>query len=746
MKTLLLFISLFIIAADAATVRLYFTDPLTNEKDTNAFYITPVGTNVLSNGGVVGRGVTTRHVPASNGYRTNTLAVGHYSITNRSLGSGVVIRVPETSSLYDYTNLLISGYNTFVTINNYTNSNSGAAVSNVFGLTFALDTRYTNSTAYYAQISSSMTFTQQNSSDSAFYFFIDTNLDGTIDFRRTNWFHVNSGTTWSRTTFTETVPPGAAYGATNISNGTSTMTADALSGAIIYFSTNSASGTAQTNISYTAVTNLASFGALTNNDTRGITFLNGLTVHNNLEVSSISSGTGNLSLSPEASGNVVISVGQLVGNGGGLTNLTGAGSSIAAGTNIVTVTNGSLVTVHGTANVNQAGLAAGSYVLKGLTTGHGITFRTEYVNDGQFVGPNIYAGHPQNYIQANEPGCFIAGGITNTTSGAAYTNTILDRISTIAGGVGNWIGQNSEGSFIGAGEQNKIMDDCTHSVIVSGEINTIEGLAEWSGILSGHHVAIGNGAGYSVMLGGDSNTNNGAYSTMGGGEFNRNTGLHSVVMGGQSNVASGAYSQIVGGYLNSQSGHASSIIGNRVTNSLNGATVLGFHTNTLTVQSNGVVSTTGQFVGNGTGLTNMLNSYFIQAGGTVATLPDSAAILNFGTTDPSLIITNAGTYMIQAGATLQYNAWEPDINPSTVTIKMRRTSGSPDDIVGGNVSFDLATTGTAYTGPLSVVTTALVIYTSAGSETIQLWGDRGGDPTAGSIEARSAWITAVKIR
>ena len=104
-------------------------------------------------------------------------------------------------------------------------------------------------------------------------------------------------------------------------------------------------------------------GALTNNDTRGITFLNGLTVQNNLEVSSISSGAGNLSLSPEASGNVVISVGQLVGNGGGLTNLTGAGSSIAAGTNIVTVTNGSLVTVHGTANVTQAGLAAGSYAI-----------------------------------------------------------------------------------------------------------------------------------------------------------------------------------------------------------------------------------------------------------------------------------------------------------------------------------------------------------------------------------------------
>jgi hypothetical protein len=110
--------------AQAATVRLYFIDPFTNNKDTNAFYITPIGTNVLSSGGVVGRGVTTRYVPASNGYATNTLAVGHYSITNRSLGSGVVIRVPESSSLYDYTNLLVSGYNIFVTI---TNGSSGTS-------------------------------------------------------------------------------------------------------------------------------------------------------------------------------------------------------------------------------------------------------------------------------------------------------------------------------------------------------------------------------------------------------------------------------------------------------------------------------------------------------------------------------------------------------------------------------------------------------------------------------------------
>jgi hypothetical protein len=158
------------------------------------------------------------------------------------------------------------------------------------------------------------------------------------------------------------------------------------------------------------------------------------------------------------------------------------------------------------------------------------------------------------------------------------------------------------------------------------------------------------------------------------------------------------------------------------------------------------VSTTGTFTGNGSGLTNLLTSYTIHAGGTVATLPDSTALLNFGTTDPTMTITDAGTYMLQGGATLQYNAWEPDINPSTVTIKIRKTSGSPDDVAGANVNLDLAITGAAYTGPLMVVTTPTVIYNSVGGETIQLWGDRGADPVSGSIEARSAWITAIRIR
>lgn len=249
MKTLILLISLIVTASQAATVRLYFTDPLTNEKDTNAFYITPIGTNVLSSGGVVSRGVSTRYVPAANGYRTNTLAIGHYSITNRSLGSGVVIRVPESSSLYDYTNILVSGYNIFVTI------------------------------------------------------------------------------------------------------------------------TNGEGGTVQTNISYAAITNLTSFGALTNNDTRAVAFDTSLTIGAGSAQNTIFPSALLLTFSNSilASGSYIqgrsIIGTNFVGNGSSLTNIHGS-NSISAGT---ISTNRMDATAYASfiGDVTQAGLAAGGYATGG---------------------------------------------------------------------------------------------------------------------------------------------------------------------------------------------------------------------------------------------------------------------------------------------------------------------------------------------------------------------------------------------
>jgi hypothetical protein len=113
--------------------------------------------------------------------------------------------------------------------------------------------------------------------------------------------------------------------------------------------------------------------ALTNNDTRAITFKNTVALYESQgEPSSATFSYDGNAVSIDK----VFSATSFQGDGSSLTGIS-AGSSIAAGTNIVTVTNGSLVTVHGTANVTQSGLAAGSYAINGISVTNLISGKNE---------------------------------------------------------------------------------------------------------------------------------------------------------------------------------------------------------------------------------------------------------------------------------------------------------------------------------------------------------------------------------
>jgi len=102
------------VSAQAANVRGYIRDAFTGEIDTNALVITRISTNILADGGVTGQGRPQR-VPFSP--YTNTLGIGFYSISNVNLRTAIVINVDDDSTtLYDCTNLLHSGFNTYVTV------------------------------------------------------------------------------------------------------------------------------------------------------------------------------------------------------------------------------------------------------------------------------------------------------------------------------------------------------------------------------------------------------------------------------------------------------------------------------------------------------------------------------------------------------------------------------------------------------------------------------------------------------
>lgn len=118
--------SAFCLPAHAAQVLACFTNSVM-QPDTNVFLYIPKDTNAAAaDGSFRTIGLPIRVTPAADGRATNTLAQGHYLVTNAVLGRGFMIRVPNDTGATLYcatcgpnnnaTNLAISGYNTYVTI------------------------------------------------------------------------------------------------------------------------------------------------------------------------------------------------------------------------------------------------------------------------------------------------------------------------------------------------------------------------------------------------------------------------------------------------------------------------------------------------------------------------------------------------------------------------------------------------------------------------------------------------------
>lgn len=138
------------------------------------------------------------------------------------------------------------------------------------------------------------------------------------------------------------------------------------------------------------------------------------------------------------------------------------------------------------------------------------------------------------------------------------------------------------------------------------------------------------------------------------------------------------------------------------------------------------------------------SSLTVYAAGTAYVLTTTSALLDFGTTDPSLTITQPGTYLLLSRGRIDYNA-ATFAAFQTVTIKLRRTNNTAADITDATTSFRTeiitALTFTASNGDLPPV-----IYTTANSnDIIQMWGSIGTGPSAGSIDAVEAEIVAIRL-
>ena len=138
------------------------------------------------------------------------------------------------------------------------------------------------------------------------------------------------------------------------------------------------------------------------------------------------------------------------------------------------------------------------------------------------------------------------------------------------------------------------------------------------------------------------------------------------------------------------------------------------------------------------------NTFTAYAAGTAYSLTNTAALADFGTTDPAITITTAGTYLIFARAVLDYNG-ATFAAVRTATVKLRRTNNTAADLT--NASSALKTQViTALTFTAGDVILPPVIYTTTNTDDIiQMWAGLDTAPTAGSMDVSSAEIVAVRL-
>jgi len=134
------------------------------------------------------------------------------------------------------------------------------------------------------------------------------------------------------------------------------------------------------------------------------------------------------------------------------------------------------------------------------------------------------------------------------------------------------------------------------------------------------------------------------------------------------------------------------------------------------------------------------------AAGTVYTLTDSQAAVDFGTTDPAIVLNKAGTYLLLATASVKLNA-ATYAAAQSVTLKLRRTTNTAADVTGATRTVTIPVVTTATDGfdvalpPVTYTTTGPTVITDA----IALYGAVSALPGAGSVTVEQANVIAVRI-
>lgn len=133
----------------------------------------------------------------------------------------------------------------------------------------------------------------------------------------------------------------------------------------------------------------------------------------------------------------------------------------------------------------------------------------------------------------------------------------------------------------------------------------------------------------------------------------------------------------------------------------------------------------------------------VYAAGTVYTLTNAAAAIDFGTTDPSLTLTGAGKYLIKGRA--RFEAVGATFGATqAITLKLRRTNNTPADLTSGSGIFNVPVM-TTLTNTIGYIDVEVIYTTANADDVIALFGHIAVLPSAGSVTVDAASIIAVRL-
>jgi hypothetical protein len=133
----------------------------------------------------------------------------------------------------------------------------------------------------------------------------------------------------------------------------------------------------------------------------------------------------------------------------------------------------------------------------------------------------------------------------------------------------------------------------------------------------------------------------------------------------------------------------------------------------------------------------------VYGAGTAYNLTDTAAAIDLGTTDPSITLGAAGTYLLFGSAQLEYAA--ATITTQTAALKLRRTNNTAADISDTPVTIDLPA-ATTLTHTVGIFGLPPVLYTTTNAnDVISLFGNLSAAAGAGQVTVSDASIVAVRV-